>query len=230
VAQPVLFVAAHQDDIELSMSSAVRKMLEAGVSTYDIFTLVLTTGQNSAAHESDFPFLSTEEFVEARDDEHERGNRRLGVRRRNIEIPPVRPADGSLTTQAAYGMIADWLDDYPNGWVKTHSDLPIPGVRHADHVTCGAAAKMLLHDGAIIPNGLRFYVEPYQLAQFQQAYQNVNLGTETATATNVVKAALDEYAKHDTVGRYYGVGDASVHDAFVTVKANPMSYWHVPTP
>jgi len=229
MAQPVLFVAPHQDDIELSMSSALRKMLEAGTEVYDVHTMLLTTGQNSAAHGQYFPQLSTEEFIEARDDEHQRGNRRLGTRFSNIHVSEFRVQDGQLTTLDAYNMIADWLMDYPNAWVKTLSDLPVLNVRHPDHVTSGVAAKQLLYDGVIIPNGLRFYVEPYQLAQFQQAHQTVNLGTETATAVNVVKAALDEYAKHDTVGRYYGVGDASVHDAFATVKANPASYWHVPT-
>lgn len=216
------------------MGAAIRAHLEA---SHEVHALLMTTGENSGARAS-FPNLTRDEFVAARDDEYTRAARRLGIRFSNIHIGRVspaggtsyRPQDGQLTSAEAQSMILDWLQTQAPGatlWVKTLSNLAAPG-RHADHITCGRAAAQLQVGGQIVPNGLRFYVEPYQLAAFRTANPSKTVSPEHASSTAVVQAACDEYKAHDAVGGKYGIGDVSVHDDFVLVRADTTSYYHVP--
>lgn len=225
IRQPVLYVGAHADDIELSYGASVRAHAEA--QQYDIHTMIVTTGVNSGARD-DFPQLSDEEFIAARRDEFNRGSRELGVKFPNQHVPALPQDDGELTFDFVYSEIAAWLSQYPNGWIKCHSDLAIPGVRHPDHVIVGQAAHKLLFDGLIVPNGLRLYVEPYQRAQFQDYYPTINLGVEVPSGISIVRSAFDELMAHDTAGFKYAIADASVHSALVAGRTNVASYYHVP--
>lgn len=233
MTQKILYVGAHQDDIELSMGSSVRRHLAARDETgtdplYEIHTLICTTGENSGARP---PGMLKPEFARARDDEATRAARALGVRFENMHFADPRPPDGALDPETAMDLLAGLLDDLGIGtWVKTHSSLPIPGVRHSDHVNLGEAAWRLQLDGLIPQNGLRMYVEPYQRAAFEVSYPIVGLITEPPgqASIEIVRRALREYSALDGIGSKYGFGYKSVKSAFDQVISNPTSYCHLP--
>lgn len=205
------------------MGPAIRTHLEQG---HDVHTLLCTTGENTGVR--DDLGMTPAECTEARDDEYTRACRRLGVRFDNIHIAAGRVPDGQLSVEVAELLLADWLTEHPNAWVKTLSNLPVPGVRHNDHVHLGQAAVNLLASSMITPNGLRLYIEPYQLAEFDKA-TTVHWSTEQPRNVQVVRNALDEYAAKDAIGGKYGVGQQSVPSAFATVRSGLTSYWHVPS-
>jgi LmbE family N-acetylglucosaminyl deacetylase len=228
----VLYAGAHADDPELSMGGSIRSHLGAGSGAeHDVHVLICTTGENSGARPGDW---SKAAFRDARDDEQTRAARTQGVPYHNIHIGVpgfARPADGELTVERAQelleAMIVE-LDDGEGVHVKTHSNLNIPDVRHPDHVRLGQAAANLLESGRIVPNGLRFYVEPYQLVEFKREHE-VTVSTEKTTNLTVSQAALREYKAQDAIGHKWGFGYKSVKSAFDTVIANPSSYFHLPT-
>jgi LmbE family N-acetylglucosaminyl deacetylase len=232
----LLFAGAHQDDIELSMGCAVRAHLEArdsaGEPAHAVHVLIATTGENSGARAG--TGLTKSAFSQARDDEARRAGRMLGVRFEDVHLGAPgapRPPDGELTVAAAEAILTDTLTSIGMSadlWVKTHSNLPVDGVRHPDHVHLGQAAANLLRSGLIVHNGLRFYVEPYQLSAFQAAHKDIRLGSERASGTTVVQNALREYQKKDSAGGKYGIGYASVPDAFKQAIAEPTNWYHLP--
>jgi LmbE family N-acetylglucosaminyl deacetylase len=231
VVQTVLFPVPHQDDDLLS--HPIRNYVGAvdgnGDPLYDVHTLLCTTGENSGIRPAT---MSKSVFTQARDDEQRRALRRAGVRFENIHIAPTRVPDGALTAVLAEQMIAQWLSEYgASAWVKVLTDKQMPsGVqqRHSDHVALGAGARSLYNAGGIAPNGLRFAIEPYFLALFQQYFPSINVGTEHSTNATVTKAALKEYQAADSLGFKFGFGWASVNEYFDQVYANTTSYWHAP--
>jgi LmbE family N-acetylglucosaminyl deacetylase len=233
MTQRILWVTPHQDDESLTESAAIWNHAAAkggdGSFLYENHLLLLTTGENSAVRSQ--LALTREQFIAARDDEMMRAGRRLAFRFPHIHIGAVdtgsRVPDGTLTAATAAEMIQGYLAQpgWSDTWVKTLSDRPVPGVRHADHVAAGAGAVLLLSSGDIIPNGLRLYVEPYQLAAFRDAHPSVSVSSETSINLSV---ALDEYKIVGEVSGFYGIGYKSVKSAFDLVKANPTSYYHVP--
>lgn len=229
-APPVLMFAAHQDDIELSLIAPGRELIKQG---HDVHAMVLTTGQNSAVRTQ--LGLDVETFVAARDDEYRRAARYWGVLPQNIHIglpdpadPGTRVPDGALTADLAATMIAGWLDEHPDGWVKGHTWRTYPG-RHADHIAAGAGALLLLQAGSIIPNGLRCYVEPYGLDAFKAANPAVHIGLEHVVDTVIMQGALDQYKRDEGgLGLYWGIGYRSVKAAIDLVRSQLTSFYHVP--
>lgn len=233
----VLFAGAHQDDIELSTGSAVRNHLaardSAGEPVHTVHVLIATTGENSGARAG--TGLTKAAFSKARDDEALRAARMLGVPFENVHIgAPVadRPPDGELTVALAEAILTDMLaligaDD--DVWVKTHSNLPVDGVRHPDHVNLGQAGVNLQRSGVIVSNGLRLYAEPYQLAAFTAAHKDIKLSAERSSTPAIVQNALREYKAKDSVGGKYGIGYASVKSAFDQAVADPVNWCHQPT-
>jgi len=220
----IVYVPPHQDDGELAMGASIRKHLEAGV--HDVHVLLLTAGSGSGAQA--VVGLDDEAFSAARDDEMLRATRALGVLPANVHFASNRVVGQSTLSvaEAQFG-IMEFLADYPGAWVKTYSHRPAPG-RHVDHVNTGQAALNLLNAGALAPNTLRMYVEPWAVAAFQNAYPAINLGTETCAAPARVRAALDEYEDIDHPGHRWGIGGISVPTYFDMVRANPVCRYHVP--
>lgn len=220
----VVYVAPHQDDDALSMGASIRKHLEAAV--HDVHVLLLTAGSGSGAQA--VVGLDDEAFSAARDDEMLRATRALGVLPENVHFASNRAVgDVALTVAEAQFAIQEVMAEFPAAWVKTYSNRAAPG-RHQDHVNTGQAALNLLNAGVLAPNTLRLYVEPWAKAAFQQAYPSINLGTESAAAPIRVTRALDEYTDVDHAGHRWGIGGISVPSYFSLVRANPVSYYHVP--
>lgn len=214
----------HADDRDLTLGATVRRLLEDG---HNVWSILMTTGVNSSARAG--TGLGAEEFGRARDDEDQRSGRILGLRPENILISPLRPDDGQLTLQVAELIIYDWLSEHPGAWVKTTTNLGGEG-QHTDHRIAGQAAVNLLRNGEIIPNGLRLGVEQYQLQAFKTANPTLanKLSVDRAARPEVVQAALDVYGETDPAGWKFGIGHRSVKSAFDLVRANPVSYYHVP--
>jgi LmbE family N-acetylglucosaminyl deacetylase len=204
------------------MGPAVRDHLEAG---HDVHVVILTNGEGSAVFNE--LSLTEEEFAAARDDELARAARQIGVRSANIHFPAGRPAGGALTVDIALGYMRDFYTQFPGAWCKAYSPLTFPG-RHPDHVASGQAAMQLLADGTA-PN-LRCYVEPWPaaLSAFRAANPTVNLGAETATATQAVLRGFDQYGYRDNAAGMYGIGHLSVGGEFDEMRPAPTSYYHVP--
>lgn len=224
----------HSDDGELTLGATTRGLLEDG---HRVWVVLMTTGVNSGAQPG--TGLSKEEFGRARDDEQQRAARRLGIRPEHILIGPDRVADGDLTVAAAETVIREWLIlvadlaeyselDVGDVWVKTTTNLG-GSVQHPDHRNAGQAAVNLLRAGDIQPNGLRLGIEQYQLQAWKAANPSLASKVMTDTASPaVVRAALDVYGEEDSAGWKFGIGHRSVASAFATVRANPVSYYHVP--
>lgn len=220
-----LFVTPHQDDETLSMGSAVRNHLNAGI---DVHVLLLTTGQNSGVRTEIGLDIPT--FIAARDDELLRADRQNGVRTANIHIPADRQQDGQLTVTYATTQINNFLVAHPGAIVKCYSNLAATG-RHVDHVTAGQAAVSLWKAGTI--TNLRLYVEPWLLSAFQTANPGVTVSPERVSDNTPVLRAFDQYAlgdsTADTAGGFWGIGHRSVGAEFDAARPDPASYWHVPT-
>jgi LmbE family N-acetylglucosaminyl deacetylase len=219
----VLFATPHQDDECLSMGAAARAHLEAG---HDVHVLLMTNGINSGARNGSG--LDRPDFALARDDEYTRAVRMLGVPFTNIHRSTFRVPDGQLSVKNAEDILSEWLDEHPGAWVKTLTNRGDPAVQHADHRNAGQAAVNLLGSGVIVANGLRLYVEPYQLDAFRATNSGLATSTESASNVAIVKSALDQYKAQDAVGSKYGFGYKSVNEAFDLVRANPVSYYHLP--
>lgn len=220
----VLYVAPHQDDESLSMGASMRRHLEVG---HDVHVLLVTYGANSAVRTK--LGMARDEFVALRDDEYRRACRRVGIRPGNIHIADNRLEDGTVTADAAQAVIGDWVGQHPATWLKSYSNLgPTAGssARHPDHVAIGQAAVNLLADGAV--DNLRCYVEPWLLTAFKGANPGLSIGTDTAAIPGHVVAALDEYRFLDVDGWKRAIGYQSVADQINLVKANPVSYYHLP--
>jgi LmbE family N-acetylglucosaminyl deacetylase len=215
-----VYVTPHQDDETLSKGASVRKHLEQG---YEVHTVLLTTGQNSAVQPGSG--LTVTQFIAARDDEMARATRQLGVLSQNCHISSHRVPDGGLTVADAEYMILDFLSTHPGALVKTYSNRPTTG-RHVDHIATGQAALNLFNQGVI--TDLRLYVEPWLLPAFKSANPGIAIGTDVAANTAAVQAAFGEYKAVDTIGGKYGIGYQSVKAEFDAAWAAPKSYWHVP--
>lgn len=234
----ILYAGAHQDDIPLTHLS-LRAHLQArgpdGASAaHTIHTLTCTTGENSGIRPPDMP---KPEFAAARDDEDIRALRALGVPFGNIHLGDsylARPQDGFLTVELAEAQLTNVINTlalaYPDQpiWVKTHTNLGAQGVQHSDHRNLGQAAVNLLTQGVIMPNGLRQYVEPYQLTAFKAANPGLSIGPEDAGNHSICTKSLLEYKAQDGVGLKFGFGYRSVPSAFETVLSELRGYWHVP--
>ncbi|MFI7678572.1 PIG-L family deacetylase [Actinophytocola sp. NPDC049390] len=222
----IVYVTPHQDDETLSMGASIRRHLESGL--HDVHVLLLTTGSGSGAQA--IVGLSDADFSAARDDELVRAVRALGVRADHIHYASNRIVGKStLSVCEAQSAIAAFVAAHPGAWVKTYSNRPASG-RHVDHVNAGQAAVNLLTDGTLGPNSLRLYVEPWALQAFRSAHPSVSVGTEAAAGSTAarVRRALDEYEDVDRPGYRYGIGGISVPSYFDLVRANPVSYYHVP--
>lgn len=226
MAQPLLYVETHQDDLALSMGGSARKHIEAGL---DVHVLLLTTGINSGARAA--TGLNRVDFALARDDEWYRAAREIGIRTRNMHVSRFSTEDGELEVQDAEDAITEFLGLYPTAWVKTYSNLgPTTGssARHPDHVATGQAAVNLLKNGTIVTNGLRQFVEPWLLTPFKTANPSITLSADRAAKPAAVQAALDVFKEVDQVAGKYGIGDLSVGDEIDLVRADPTSWYHVP--
>lgn len=218
----ILFATPHQDDETLSMGSAIRKHIEAGV--HDVHVLLLTAGSGSAAQPK--TGLDDAAFSATRDDEYERACRTLGVEYANIHFATPRPVgDTVLTVLEAEIAIEAFAEAYPGVWVKTYTNRAAPN-RHVDHIAAGQAAVNLLALGVLAPNTVRLYVEPWLVAGFRTANPSVVLSSERAATVGWVQRAYDEYGYVDHVGGKYGIGHLSVD--YFSARPDPVNYYHVP--
>jgi LmbE family N-acetylglucosaminyl deacetylase len=217
----VLFVAPHQDDEVLTMGAAISNHVSAGV--HDVHVAVLCDGGGSGVRAQ--MAWERARFVAARDDEFRRSCRALGVPAVNVHFPRLSSRDGELTADRARDALLELLARLPGAWVKTHTNRPVTG-RHPDHAAAGQAALDLYDPVAGPISNLRFYVEPYHLADYRAAYGNP--GTENAAVPARVRAAVAEYRRVDHPAGVYGIGGLSVPNYLALVDATPASYVHAP--
>src|ERR1700753_107774 len=212
----VLFVSPHQDDDTISMGVAGRDHAHA------VHVLLLTPVETTAVRTE--LAMDVADFVAARDDELLRATRQVGVRTANVHISPDRVPDGTLTADAAQAMVAAFLDDNPGAWVKSYSDLDVPG-KHLDHLASGQAVRALLVTGVV--TNWRCYVEPWLLFAFRTANPGVTVGTERVSDNTGVLRGFAQYQVQDHVAGMYGIGYLSVGAEFAE-NTPPLSYYHVP--
>jgi LmbE family N-acetylglucosaminyl deacetylase len=216
----IVYATPHQDDETLAMGGSIRLHLEAG---HDVHVLLMSSGVNSGVR--GIVGLDRPEFTDARDDEMFRACRQLGVRFRNVHVSRHTTEDGELAVDDAEDAMRGFVNAHPGAWVKTYSHLPANG-RHQDHINAGQAAVNLATAGTI--TNLRLYIEPWLRDNFTAAHPGVTLSTNSASNTAAVVAALDEYRHIDHVGGKYGIGYQSVRSAFDLVRADPVSWYHLP--
>jgi LmbE family N-acetylglucosaminyl deacetylase len=217
---PVLFAVPHQDDDVITMGAAISNHVNAG---HDVHVVLCTDGVASAAREQ--TPLSRPEFTRARDREFLAGVTALGVDPANVHISRWSAEDGTLDWVRAHQTILWELveqlgpDDI---YIKGPSWRACTG-RHRDHVQLGLAVQRL---GEILPQPVRYYVEPNVRTAFQQAHPTVALSTEITGTPGAVLAAVEEYrlVQHG-IGRY-GIAELSVPHLLAMVEANPVSYRH----
>lgn len=219
----VLYGIPHQDDDGLGMGGSIRRMIEYG---YRVRVMLCTYGANSGARA--VTGLDRETFIRARDHEFIGACRAMGVRYEDIIIPENRMEDGAVTVADAQAMLAAQIAREPAGvWVKTYTNKTTPG-HHPDHRRIGQAAVNLLNSGVLAPNSLRLFIEPWELADFKDAYPGRGISQDKPTDLDRVRNALDVYGDVDHDGFRYGIGHISTPSYFEMVRPNPVSYYHVP--
>jgi len=201
VANPAVFMYAHQDDDTLTFGAEIEAHKAAG--RYVIAVLV-TDGRNSATR--GITGLSVKDFVQARNLEMLNALADLGV----DEVHMMGAVDGALTQNQSDAIVTYWYQRYPSGSFKVPSDQD----NNADHQKIGASWRKIKNQ--VPASDVRFYIKPEQRASFPGA--RVTQGGWGAIAA----ASEYRYVDHDN-GRY-GIGYLSV--PFDYDNFQPISTWH----
>lgn len=222
----VLYFSPHQDDELLSMGIDICTSLKK---KYDVHVILCSDGSKSGVkrilnnsktckkhdgiHQYD---LTTEEFIQARDQEFIGSCLALGIPKSNIHIPEDRAIDGSLTVSHAEKLIRRFVSQFSgNVDVCTIASNNGPS-QHCDHKNLGKAANNLLSSGII--QKVRFFIEPYLYNQIKDNPRLIPIApTKQKASPSValkIEAAIESYSLWAPKQHRYAVGYHSVTTEF----------------
>lgn len=207
VANPAVFVFAHQDDETLTFGAEIENHKVAG--RY-IIGVCATDGRSSSTRV--LTGLDIPGFVQARNLELISAASCLGI----DELYMEGAADAGLTQAQADALAVYWTNRFPTGSFKVPSDRD----DNVDHKALGVAFRKIKNSRPTAD--IRFYTKPEQRAELSGVMVTAPTGAPA-------RLAAAEYQRVDHDNGRYGIGQLSVPFDFQGLadgSAPVLSYWN----